>query len=184
WIGHGGGRRIGAARPRGAVHSPSRTAGAHPLCRHAGRGTERVARLQPVADVADEAPARAPRPGGDLPVHRRHLHAVPGRHRGLARGDKMMALVWGAALVGVALKLIVPERFGKLAIPLYLAIGWSGLLVFHTLAATLPATTLWLLVAGGIAYSAGIVFHLWARLHFQNVLWHAFVVIGASLHLL
>lgn len=98
--------------------------------------------------------------------------------------EKMMALVWGAALVGVALKLFVPERFGRLAIPLYLAIGWSGLLVFQTLAATLPATTLWLLVAGGIAYSAGIVFHLWARLHFQNVLWHAFVVIGASLHLL
>jgi hemolysin III len=97
--------------------------------------------------------------------------------------DTMMALVWGAALVGVALKLIVPERFGRLAIVLYLGIGWSGVLVFHALAAALPPTTLWLLVAGGIAYSAGIVFHLWDRLKFQNVLWHVFVVVGASLHL-
>ena len=98
--------------------------------------------------------------------------------------DLMTVLVWGAALVGVALKLIVPERFGRLAIALYLAIGWSGVLVFQTLAATLPPATLWLLVAGGIAYSAGIVFHLWDRLRFQTAVWHTFVVIGASLHLL
>ena len=95
----------------------------------------------------------------------------------------LTAFVWGAALVGIALKLIVPERFGRLAILLYLAIGWSGILVFQTLAASLPPATLWLLIAGGIAYSAGIVFHLWDRLKFQNVLWHTFVVIGASLHL-
>ena len=98
-------------------------------------------------------------------------------------GSKMMMLVWGAALVGIALKLIVPERFGRLAIPLYLGIGWSGVLVFQHLASTLPTTTLWLILAGGIAYSAGIIFHLWGRLRFQNVLWHAFVVVGASLHL-
>ena len=100
-----------------------------------------------------------------------------------ATANRMMMLVWGAALVGIALKLIVPERFGRLAILLYLGIGWSGVLVFQHLASTLPATTLWLILAGGIAYSAGIIFHLWSRLRFQNVLWHAFVVIGASLHL-
>lgn len=95
----------------------------------------------------------------------------------------MTALVWGAALIGIALKLIVPERFGRLAILLYLGIGWSGILVFQTLATVLPPTTLWLILAGGIAYSAGIIFHLWDRLKFQNVLWHIFVVAGASLHL-
>lgn len=97
--------------------------------------------------------------------------------------DLLMVFVWAAAIVGIALKLIVPQRFGRLAILLYLAIGWSGVFVFHTLAAMLPPTTLWLILAGGIAYSAGIVFHLWDRLKFQNVLWHIFVVLGASLHL-
>ncbi|RYE10004.1 MAG: hemolysin III family protein [Hyphomicrobiales bacterium] len=102
---------------------------------------------------------------------------------GTPAGQLMTVLVWGAALVGMALKLIVPERFGRLAILLYLGIGWSGVLVFQTLVATLPAMTMWLIVAGGIAYSAGIIFHLWDRLKFQNVLWHIFVVAGASLHL-
>lgn len=96
---------------------------------------------------------------------------------------KLMLFVWATAIVGVALKLLVPQYFGRLAIPFYLAIGWSGVIAFHALAAALPTTALWLLVAGGVAYSAGIIFHLWEKLHFQNVLWHVFVVIGATLHL-
>jgi hemolysin III len=102
---------------------------------------------------------------------------------GSAVAQLLMVAVWGAALVGIALKLIVPEKFGRLALLLYLGIGWSGVLVFQSLAATLPPVTLWLLLAGGITYSAGIVFHLWERLKFHNVLWHAFVVAGAMLHL-
>lgn len=102
---------------------------------------------------------------------------------GTTSGMLMTTFVWGASLIGVALKLIVPERFGRLAIALYLAIGWSGILVFQSLAQTLPATTMWLLLAGGVTYSLGIVFHLWEKLKFQNALWHVFVVVGASLHL-
>lgn len=102
---------------------------------------------------------------------------------GTSAGVVMMSFVWGASLVGVALKLVVPERFGRVAIILYLAIGWSGILVFQSLGQALPPSTLWLLLAGGITYSAGIVFHLWEKLKFQNALWHVFVVAGASLHL-
>lgn len=102
---------------------------------------------------------------------------------GTVTGTIMMTLVWGASLIGVALKLIVPERFGRLAILLYLGIGWSGLVVFQSLAQTLPVSTLWLVVAGGVTYSLGIIFHLWEKLKFQNALWHVFVVLGASLHL-
>jgi hemolysin III len=102
---------------------------------------------------------------------------------GTRDGQLLTVLVWGAAIVGIALKLIVPQRFGRLAIVLYLAIGWSGVLVFQALASALPPVSLWLVVAGGITYSAGIVFHLWERLKFQNVLWHVFVVAGSILHL-
>ena len=102
---------------------------------------------------------------------------------GTPMGQLLMILVWGAALIGVALKLIVPHRFGRLAIVLYLAIGWSGVLVFQSLATLLPAPSFWLVLAGGITYSVGIVFHLWSKLKFQNVLWHVFVVAGSICHL-
>lgn len=102
---------------------------------------------------------------------------------GTPAGLGLTIFVWSAALIGIALKLIVPMHFGRLAIILYLAIGWSGVVVFQALAAALPSAALWLLVAGGLTYSVGIIFHLWEKLHFHSALWHTFVVIGASLHL-
>ena len=102
---------------------------------------------------------------------------------GTTAGLLMTTFVWGASLIGVALKLIVPQRFGRLAIGLYLAIGWSGVFVFQSLAQSLPGSTMLLLLAGGITYSLGIIFHLWEKLKFQNAVWHVFVVVGASFHL-
>lgn len=98
-------------------------------------------------------------------------------------GELMLIGVWSGSLIGIALKLIVPQHFGRLALLLYAGIGWSGLLIFQSLAAALPPSTMWLLLAGGVAYSSGIIFHVWERLKFHNVIWHCFVVLGASLHL-
>lgn len=95
----------------------------------------------------------------------------------------LLALIWSAAAAGVAIKLFLPGRFDRLAIVFYLAIGWSGAAIFGTLLSDLPATTLWLIVAGGIVYSSGIVFFIWHRLKFQTAVWHGFVVGGAALHL-
>lgn len=100
-----------------------------------------------------------------------------------ATAATLLSLVWGAATAGVAIKLFLPGRFDRLAIVFYLAIGWSGAAVFNTLLATLPATTLWLIVAGGIVYSSGIIFFVWQKLKFQSAVWHGFVVAGAALHL-
>jgi hemolysin III len=102
---------------------------------------------------------------------------------GTTLGDVMLAVVWGGALIGIALKLLVPQHFGRSAILFYLGIGFSGIAVFNSLATSLPPSTPWLILAGGVAYVSGIIFHLWERLHFHNVLWHCFVVMGASLHL-
>ena len=93
-------------------------------------------------------------------------------------------MIWGAALTGMLLKLLVPQRFGRGALVLYLGIGWSGVLMFQGLAAHLPVVSLWLLVAGGLAYTVGVIFHVWERLRFHNAVWHGFVVAGASLHLI
>jgi hemolysin III len=101
---------------------------------------------------------------------------------GTPRVGLLTALVWGASIVGVALKLVVPQKFGRLAILLYLAIGWSGVLVFHALASELPRLSIWLIVAGGIVYSVGIIFHLCDRLKFRTAVWHGFVVVAAALH--
>jgi hemolysin III len=94
----------------------------------------------------------------------------------------LLAGVWSIAVVGIVLKLVLPGRLDKLSIALYLAMGWSGAMVFNTLVATLPPSVLWLIAAGGLLYSFGVIFHVWERLRFQNAIWHGFVLLGASCH--
>jgi len=93
----------------------------------------------------------------------------------------LLAGVWTVAAVGVVLKLALPGRFDRFSIVLYLALSWSGVAMYEVIAA-LPASTLWLLGAGGLLYSFGVVFHLWESLRFQNAIWHAFVVLAAACH--
>jgi hemolysin III len=90
--------------------------------------------------------------------------------------------VWSAAIAGIVLKLIFPGRFDKLSVGLYLATGWSGFMVYDAGVASLPTMALWFVVAGGVLYSLGVIFHAWQRLRFQNVIWHCFVLLGAACH--
>lgn len=95
---------------------------------------------------------------------------------------RMILLVWCAAIAGMAIKLFLPGRLDRLAIVFYLAIGWSGVAVARPLLDTLSPITMGLILAGGIVYSAGVVFFVWHQLRFQNALWHGFVITGAGLH--
>jgi hemolysin III len=90
--------------------------------------------------------------------------------------------VWFSAVIGIALKLALPGRFDRLAIVLCLLLGWSGVIVYDSLATTLPAASVWLLLIGGILYSLGTVFHVWRGLRFHNAIWHGFVLLAASCH--
>lgn len=94
----------------------------------------------------------------------------------------MLALVWSTAAIGIAVKLLLPGRFDRLAIGLYLALGWSGFLTVELALNAMTPTAMWLLAAGGLIYSLGVVFHVWRSLPFQNAIWHAFVLTGAALH--
>eukprot|EP00913_Durusdinium_trenchii_P021376 g20089.t1 len=90
--------------------------------------------------------------------------------------------IWLTAIFGVSLKCLFPGRYDKLAILLYLAMGWSGVLVMDSVSQYLAPVTVWLIVAGGMIYSLGVIFHIWERLRFQNAIWHAFVVAAAAVH--
>jgi hemolysin III len=94
----------------------------------------------------------------------------------------LLAGVWGVAAVGVVLKLFFPGRFDRVSVGLYLAMGWSGLIAYDAGISSLPQLALWFIVAGGLLYSFGVIFHAWRRLRFQNVIWHSFVLLGAACH--
>jgi hemolysin III len=91
-------------------------------------------------------------------------------------------VLWLSAVIGIAVKLALPGRFDRLAVVLLLLLGWSGIMAYDSLASAVPGASLWLLVIGGILYSAGAIFHVWRGLRFQNAIWHGFVLLAASCH--
>jgi len=94
----------------------------------------------------------------------------------------LTGLVWFTAAAGVALRLLNPRLFDRLSIGFYLAFGWIGLIACKPFAASLQLSTFILLAVGGVLYTVGVIFHVWQRLHFQNAIWHGFVVAAASVH--
>lgn len=90
--------------------------------------------------------------------------------------------VWTGSLAGMMLKLCLPGRFDRLAILLYLLLGWSGIMAYEAVLGALPGSTLTLLAVGGLLYTLGVVFHVWKSLRFQNAIWHAFVLVAAACH--
>ncbi|MGV7215971.1 PAQR family membrane homeostasis protein TrhA [Bradyrhizobium sp. UFLA05-112] len=90
--------------------------------------------------------------------------------------------VWCVAILGIVLKLGWPGRFDRVAVGIYLAMGWSGLMLYDAVVKALPTVALWFVVAGGALYSFGVIFHAWRRLRFQNAIWHGFVLAGAACH--
>jgi hemolysin III len=103
---------------------------------------------------------------------------------GLLRGAwgwTLFGIVWGLALGGVAIKSIAGVN-GRLSTLLYLAMGWLVLIAVRPLWLQMPAWGLFWLLAGGILYSAGVLFYRADRVRFGHFIWHLFVLAGTACH--
>ncbi len=97
-------------------------------------------------------------------------------------GWTVLALVWALATTGIVLRLAWPRLGKRLAVPLYLCIGWLGLIAIRPLINALPGTALALLLSGGLAYTAGLIFYRWAALPYHHAIWHLFTLAGSGAH--
>lgn len=99
-----------------------------------------------------------------------------------AWGWTMFGIVWGIAVVGISLKAVIGDRYEYLWVALYVAMGWTALIGAHELVARLPGDALVLVVGGGLAYTAGVIFYAWEKLPYNHGIWHLFVMAGSILH--
>ena len=99
-----------------------------------------------------------------------------------AQGWTLGLVTWLGAAFGIAVKFLFPGRFDRLAILVYLALGWVGVTAAGAFAQVLPRQVLTLIIAGGILYTAGVIFHIWESLKFHNAVWHGFVGVAAACH--
>jgi hemolysin III len=97
-------------------------------------------------------------------------------------GWTLFGLTWGLAAVGVALKAVGGIRFPRLSTALYVAMGWLVLVAIRPLWIHVPAAGLAWLIAGGVAYTAGVAFYAADRLRYGHFVWHVFVIAGTACH--
>ena len=91
-------------------------------------------------------------------------------------------VVWTGAALGILVKVVLPGRYDRLSILAYVMLGWVGVIAIGPVSAALPSVSLWLILAGGATYVAGVAFYMWDRLRFQTAIWHGFVAVAAGLH--
>lgn len=98
-------------------------------------------------------------------------------------GWTLFGLVWGMAALGITLKAFDRLSHPWLSTGLYLAMGWIVLIAAVPLVERVPTAGVALLVAGGLAYTVGVVFFLLDnKLRYAHAVWHAFVATGTGLH--
>jgi hemolysin III len=97
-------------------------------------------------------------------------------------GWTLFGVVWGLAALGITLKSVTGIRYPWLSTTLYVGMGWLALIAIRPLWIHVPvAGWLWL-IAGGLAYTAGIAFYAAERVRYGHFVWHLFVLLGTVCH--
>jgi hemolysin III len=98
-------------------------------------------------------------------------------------GWTLLGIVWGLAAVGVVLKVSNKGDHPILSTSLYLSMGWLIVIAVKPMVASVPTVGLLWLVAGGLAYTLGVVFFaLDSRLKYGHLIWHLLVMAGTTCH--
>ncbi len=94
----------------------------------------------------------------------------------------MCAVIWAMATVNIVLNAVSLERFRKLSMISYVAMGWMAVIVSVLLTRAIGWTGFLLMLAGGVVYTVGIRFYSLKRVYFAHCIWHLFVLGGSVLH--
>lgn len=102
------------------------------------------------------------------------------------KGTMILTLVWTLAVIGIISELLLSGKLVKTCqLIIYLGMGWACSLDFPSLKAALPHEGFLWLAAGGVTYTAGIVFYVVDKIGWLNHahgIWHFFVLVGSTCH--
>ncbi len=97
-------------------------------------------------------------------------------------GWTLFGLVWGLAALGILFKIFFVGRFPIASTAVYLLMGWLVVIAIKPLLTLVPSGGLLWLLAGGLAYTAGVVFFAWEKMPYNHAVWHVFVLTGSICH--
>jgi hemolysin III len=94
----------------------------------------------------------------------------------------LFAIVWTLALLGIVSKTTTGFRYPKLSALLYVGMGWIGVIAAGPMIDSLSKFELAWVIAGGVAYTAGVPFYVWKTRRYTHAVWHLFVLSGVACH--
>jgi hemolysin III len=97
-------------------------------------------------------------------------------------GWSLFGVIWGLAVAGIVLRLVLKGRLHGLVVALYIAMGWVVVVAVQPMLEHVALGGLALLAGGGIAYTVGVIFYRWRQLPYHHAIWHGFVMLGSALH--
>lgn len=97
----------------------------------------------------------------------------------------LFGIVWGVAILGIVLNAVNLKRYAKLSVLCYLGMGWVIIFAFQRLADALAPGGLYLLIAGGVAYTLGaLLYAVGSKRKYFHSVFHFFCIFGTVLHFL
>lgn len=94
-------------------------------------------------------------------------------------GIALFAFVWVVAIVGVAAEAFWVFRPRWISAVLYLALGWAVVAFLPQLYSLLAGPGFWLLLAGGLCYSAGCIFYVLKKVRYVHSIFHVWILAGS-----
>ena len=101
-----------------------------------------------------------------------------------------LAVVWGAAAIGIAQKIAFPKVPDWFSIALQTTMGWFAIIPFLELVEALSNGAIALMVAGGLSYTIGLILlaherpQLFPRIFSHHEVFHILVILGSLFHFL
>jgi len=99
-------------------------------------------------------------------------------------GWTVFGVIWGLALIGIALNIISLEKTKVVSTALYILMGWILIIALKPMLQMMPPGLFAWLLAGGILYTFGVIFYVCKKIPFNHGIWHMFVLGGSVLHFL
>jgi hemolysin III len=97
-------------------------------------------------------------------------------------GEWLVGAVWGLALIGAGLKLVLGPGRENIFVPFYLAVGWTALVDVGAILRALNGVTVGLIAIGGLSFSVGAIVHWRVTRPWAQPIWHTLVLLGCATH--
>lgn len=93
-----------------------------------------------------------------------------------------LLFMWSVIALCILLKFFFTGKYDFISTLSYLALGWMAVFMGKPVLNGMPAQVFFLLVAGGLSYSLGVIFYAWKKFTYHHAVWHCFVLGGSVSH--